>query len=191
MAYRPLFIVLLSSVIVLFLVGQPKVASFLFAPIRQAVWNGFADRAQKTQTLDAQDFWKMREFYSPGSFVFRKSGLPPAEAAGRLQEMGLSLAAHWYPFLTYSSPRVRSIEGLVDDPKISHIVSLPRLSRCIIQRTDTVFCETAQGEHTIIFVKPLEEMKTADAFFDYAREDVRKLIKGKYWFAATLVRTGK
>ncbi len=70
------FIITAALFFILYLLFQPKILPKLFNIRNDALLNDFVSKTEKTKTIDVQAFWKMREFYCPGSFVFDKTKNP-------------------------------------------------------------------------------------------------------------------
>lgn len=45
----------------------------------------------------------------------------------------------------------------------------------------------SQRNVLIGFIKPLDEMKKTNGFYDYARDDVRQIVKDKMWLDITQI----
>jgi len=70
------FIITAAFFIISYLVLQPKMLPKLFNVRNSALLNDFIAKTEAASKVDVQAFWKMREFYCPGSFVFDKTKNP-------------------------------------------------------------------------------------------------------------------
>ena len=184
------YIALLVLVVGTFVLFTPKVASMLFPFKRQMVLHDFLNKVQKSQTIPAQDFWKFREFYSPGSYVFADTGLSANQIASAEKITGVSLSASMVDriFLTFSSPHAISIEALVVTPNLAQVVDLNTLDKkqVLFSRSNELVYKDSKGFIHILFVKSETQMQSANGFFDYSGAD-KHLVTGKYWFDSTVI----
>lgn len=148
----------------------------------------FIKELKTAGAIDPQIFWEFREFSGRGAFTFKPEGFDDAKTSAFLQEYKLASPSGFFmPFLSYSSDTVSSIEVLsVDDTLGIASNSAALQGECIINIATEKAC-IYEGNVWIYFVKPLEEMKTVNAFYDYNTEETAKLINGKYWFVAAKI----
>ncbi len=158
--------------------GQKPERSYLLA---------FIDKTAENDSIDAQDFWKTREFASPGNFEFKREGLDKKTTQVSLDSQGFILdTSHLYPFLTYSSNSWESIEFLTEE---THLMTLlPDIkTQCItiiFENENELICQKKDNSFLIVFLKSFEEMKQANAFFDFAGRD-DKIVEGKQWLVVS------
>ena len=84
------FITLFLIVGGLFVILSPKISSILFPLKRQAILNDFINKTKIAGVINAQDYWKFREFYSPGFFTFSKNGIAKALSKNAEKEIGIN-----------------------------------------------------------------------------------------------------
>lgn len=70
------FIITATFIFILYLLLQPKILPKVFNICNDALLNDFIAKTEKTKKVDVQDFWKMREYYCPGSLTFDKTKNP-------------------------------------------------------------------------------------------------------------------
>lgn len=181
-----LFIILIGGFILL----HPKVTMMLVAAQRSSRYTNFASAIEKDNNIDGKKFWEFREFYSPGSFVFRKTGVDRHEVDRVLKEMNVRIYPDRdiFPYQLYYSPHITSIESLVTTATISAFMKIPSITYNCYVKTQTQFMCQSQRNVLIGFIKPLDEMKKTNGFYDYARDDVRKIVKDKMWLDITQIK---
>jgi len=184
-----IFILSVFLIIVLsFFLLIPKISSSLYPQKRQQILNEFIKETEKNQHINAKSFWKFREFYSPGSFVFNKNGISHNKISPILQELGIQLNpeyVHLY-FLLFTSPKTISIEALITTDHLPSILVdidgdpvLTGNNQLIVKKKDTML---------IVFIKSISDMKKANGFLDYNGSD-KSLVENKYWLVITKVAT--
>lgn len=187
---RVFYVVLFFLIIIVFALLTPKVVSRLFPFKRQMVLNDFLLEVQKKHTISAQDFWKFREFYSPGSYIFERRGIPSGQLVQGEYNLGIVPVTSKVDriFLIFSSPHLKSMEALVTTPYLSNVVDLTSLDKktIIFSAINELIYKDSDGKMHIFFVKPESQMQSANGFFDYTGED-KHLVAGKYWFDSTVV----
>lgn len=180
----------LVVIIVLFLLLTPKVSARLFPFASEYRLHTFIENTQSHNAIDAEDYWEFREFYSPGSFIFSKTGLPQNEANHMLREFEVSVNHERVntPFLIFNSGRIKSIDFLTDAHQMNNIVEqeLVNNKELIIQTDNAIMYRKNPTTFILIFLKTPEEMRKANGFFDY-READKELTENKYWFNITQI----
>lgn len=131
--------------------------------IREYRLNTFIKNTVKNNAISPQEFWQLREFYSPGAIHLNK------------------------PNLTFTSNKVVSHETLVDK-KIALEHLLPKLNGWnILYRKTNELIATNGSDTLIYFIKPISEMAQANGFFDYKDKD-EKLLINKNWYVITKIK---
>lgn len=189
---EPIFFVILLAIIILsFLLLVPKVAARLFPFKRQMVWNSFISGAAGSQTISPQSFWEFREFYSPGYYQFDRNGLAPTHILSIETKLGISINQKNIDrvFLTFTSPYLTSIEALTTTNKIGEIINISSLDEkeLLLSRNNEIIYKDSNGIVHIVFLKSIDEMKTANGFFDYNDRD-QSIVKSKYWLDDTAIQ---
>ena len=105
----------------------------------------------------------MREFYCPGSLVFRKN------------------KNH---FLTYKCKSLISNDYLFSQNTLPNITDID--PNHVFLKTDTLLIYKDGQKIIISFLVPTEEMQKAIGYFDYNEKD-KDLVKGKYWVDETII----
>lgn len=151
------YIITAVGIIILYLLLQPKILSKLFAIRNPSLLNAFITKTVETKKIDVQAFWKMREFYCPGSFTYDKAK---------------------NPFLKYSCQWLQSEDFLSTDSKLN----IEKINKNnVLLQTDTVLIYKDTKKIRIEFLASSDDMKKAVGVFDYAEKD-KELVKGKNWY---------
>lgn len=186
--YLTIIIVILLGFILL----VPKVATRIFPFAREKLLQDFIADVKNNQTIESKKFWMLREYYSPGSFVFREKGLSKNEADPALKIFNVSFnkKEYVYPFLIFTSEKFKSIEAITKTTDLNRIISNLEMIKgksCIIDQKSMFICY--KDEHTIyiVFIKPMNEMQKTNGFFDYKRQDLADLTKGKSWLVISKI----
>lgn len=183
-------ILLSLIVIILFMVLSPKLSTRLFSQIRNHAWKNFLNQCIESQKINAKNFWGFREFYYPGTIIFNVRKLPDTtvNAAISLLKMNFSPDSYHYPFLYFNSDKIRSLESLTKTDQIGEIIEnqvIPSGAQIVIRDKSTLFY-IFEYKATIIFTKTIDEMITANGYFNYKKDD-KELLKNKFWFVQTVV----
>lgn len=189
------FIALFLTVVVCFFLLVPKVASDLFPWKRQVILQNFLQETEKAQEINAQSFWEFREFYSPGYYTFDRNGLSGSPVERIEKKVGIQINNPHIQttyidktFLIFTSPHLTSIDALVTTNDLTKIIvmnSLHPVTTFFSAKNELIY-KDANGNIHILFVKSIQEMKTANGYFDYTGTDA-SLLKGKYWLDATVL----
>lgn len=185
------FILILIFIIGLFIFLSPKVSSQLFSFKRQAILNEFISTTKQRSLIDPQEYWKFREFYSPGYFIFSRSGIEKPLISQMKEKIGIKFIENNIDltFLAFSSPLVNSLDMLTTKENLNEIFDqkqLPNENIIFMNKNSLIFRET-QNVIKIIFLLNGRDMKKANGFFDYTGQDA-ELVKNKNWFNITVVR---
>ena len=168
----------------------PKVSTKLFPFIQRKYLTSFLESTKKRKSIDSREFWILREYYSPGNFVFKEKGLNNQESSEMTKTLHLTLKKniYVYPFITFNSKKFKSLEALTKETSISAVIrdfdEYPRKD-CIIRQQDQYICKTDDSTITVIFIKPMKEMRITNGFFDYKRKDLDELTKDKNWLVVS------
>lgn len=147
----------------LFFLFQPKIKPKIGFKNKNLL-DTFIQKTIDNKKIDSQEFWKLREFYCPGSFVFDKNETT---------------------FLTYSCSFLKSFDSFTTTP----VLTIPKE----IKQKDIVFYNkdilVAKDKENILisFIVSAKEMEKANGFFDYKEKD-KELVKDKNWLNVTYVR---
>lgn len=182
-----LFVVIILS----FCLLSPKISAQLFTFKRQATLNEFINNS-KANGINSQEYWKFREFYSPGYFTFSRDGiegnllkLTKGKVGIKYNEKNIDLT-----FLVFSSPQVNSLDMLTKQTDLNSIVTeqqLPKEDIIFMNQNSLIYKE---GPKTIkvVFLLSNTEMKKANGFFKYTEND-KKITEGENWFNITSIKT--
>jgi hypothetical protein len=135
----------------------------MFPFIRHTRLSSFIENTKKNNAISVQEFWQLREFYSPGIIQFNR------------------------PELIFTSQLISSTEKLVPDstrlydliPTTNHGKVLYKSQNELISRMD--------GLIYVYFTKSISEMETANGFYDYKDKDM-ELVSNKNWFVSAIIK---
>ena len=183
-------IILLGVIVINFLLLQPKISTWLFPFKRQTIWQGFIQKVEKDKKIDARSFWEFREFYNPGSFVFERDGLSQKKVNEQLNNLRISLSGNTFsiPFLLYNSGKMESLELLVTTNELNKIINNLNITKNVIYKdSSSIIYKERENTVKIIFIKPTDEMVTANGFYNYRNKDDVKIYKDKYWLSISKI----
>ena len=151
------------SILLGYFLLQPHMSSCI-PFVRELRLSSFLNHTIKNNAISTQEFWQLREFYSPGVIQFIK------------------------PNLTFTSDRILSHETLINN-NVSLEDLLPRSSHLqhIVYRKKNELIVTSNNDIFVYFIKPISEMIKANAYFDNKDTD-EKLLKNKNWYVVTRIK---
>lgn len=140
--------------------------------------------------VDGKKFWEFREFYSPGSFVFKKEGLSGKEITDSIysDEIAQLNLKEEYFFLQYKSEKIESIEGLTSINSIERLLNKYSFfkKRIINRGSNFVLIDRSNKRYILLALLKNDEMKKSNGFFDYTEED-KELVNGKNWLVLAFI----
>lgn len=134
----------------------------MFPFIQKYRLSSFIKNTVKNKTISAQEFWQLREFYSPGVIQFNKRNL------------------------IFTSNKITSHESLIDKKITLDSLISPKKSWHILYKNTNELIATSGTDTLIYFIKPVSEMAQANGFFDYKDKD-KKLLENKNWYVETKI----
>ena len=183
--------VLLITILVLFALLSPKISSILFPFKRQGILNDFIRITKNNGRIDAQAYWKFREFYSPGYFTFSRSGLNDSVTKNAEKKIGISYDQKMTSLnlLFYSSSRLYSLDMLTKQSSLEKIFDPKSIKKenILFKGRDGLIYRDGPEIIKIVFLINNHEMKKANGFFDYQEKD-RNLVEGKNWLNITYIK---
>ena len=183
------FIVLIFIVVGLFAILSPKVSSLLFPFKRQLVLNDFINKTKMTGIINPQDYWKFREFYSPGFFTFSKEGIAKSLSKNAEKEIGIDYneKAVNSAFLFFSSRWLNSLDMLTKQMDLTKIVDVQKIPKnnIIFMSKNCLIYKSAANTIKITFLLSDTDMQKVSGISDYQNSES---IKGEYWFNVTSVK---
>lgn len=179
------FLVLLIIVITIcFVIFTPRVSALLFSPKREMTFNSFLNKTKQEQKINPQEFWKFREFYSPGYFELKDQGLENSEVQSAINEIGLIKPNDVIFTSLFRSKHSISLDGLTENETLDKVIDLNSIQNIAFQNDHSAIFTNNSGETIMIFLLPISEMKKANGFFEYDGKD-KELLENKYWFNIT------
>ena len=157
-----LLIVSLFVVVLLYFFLQPRISNNI-PFIRNERLNTFINNSIKNNHISPEEFWQLREFYSPGYVTIAR------------------------PHLTFSADKISSQETIIDS-KIPLKSLLPTKQNWhILYENTNEMIASKDNKIYIYFIKPISEMSKANGFFDYKDKD-KKLLENKNWYGETMIQ---
>lgn len=189
---RVLFIILSIGLIFSFFLFQPKLSSKLFPIKRIYMWKVFINKVNSDKKIDPQEYWKFREFYSPGYFLFKREGLNKQLVTDniRLIYSNLNTTYIYRPFLKYNSPLLSSLDMLVNSNKITDFINFHKIPgrKILYKDGHSIIYALGDSNIKIIFLLPLAQMQKVVGLFDYRDQD-KELVKKNYsWLNITDIK---
>lgn len=185
------FLILFVVIVLSFSLLSPKISAQLFTFKRQSTLNEFINNS-KANGINSQEYWKFREFYSPGYFTFSRGGiekklleLTRGKIGIKYNEKNIDLT-----FLVFSSPEVNSLDMLTKQTNLNSIVTgqqLPKENIIYMNKNSLIYKENPKTIK-MVFLLSNAEMKKANGFFDYTEKD-KKITEGENWFNITSIKT--
>lgn len=150
------------SLLLAYLLLQPRISNII-PFVREYRLSSFISHSKKNNSISAQEFWQLREFYSPGVILLNK------------------------PKLLFTSSKITSQETLIDK-KITLDEMLPKESdQQILYKNGNEQISTDESAIYVYFIKPTTDMVQANGFFDYKDKD-KKLLEGKSWYVSAIIQ---
>ena len=164
-------IILLLLIIISLIFFYPKISGRYLSFRRQQILNEFITDTKKTNQINLQKYWQLREFYCPGYTTFDSTSAYKNQV-----------------FLAYFCPTFKSQDQIIIqaeyDKKIDQIKKIN--SKLRFKNTNQVIYKLDSDHIKIIFVVPASRMKKVIGYFDYGEKD-KDLTKDKYWYNHTIV----
>jgi hypothetical protein len=184
------YFILIFVIILAFCILSPKISAQLFPVKRQAILNEFVNNT-KINGINSQEYWKFREFYSPGYFIFSRNGIDEKLLKKTQTNIGINYNQNNInlTFLVFSSPLVSSLDMLTKQTDLNTIINLQKIPKeniLYINKNNLIYKESSKIIK-IIFLLNNNEMKKANGFFKYTEND-QKLTEGENWFNITSVK---
>lgn len=185
------FLIILILIITLFTIFSPKVSSILFSLKRQTVLSGFINQTKVSGAINPQDYWKFREFYSPGYFTFSKKGIskPLLDNAKKELKVEYSEKMVDLTFLFFSSPNLKSLDMLTRQTNLDILIDKKLIAKdsIIFMNKNSLIYKEDSNTINIIFLLNNTDVQKANGFFDYGDKD-KKLTHGENWFNLTTIK---
>lgn len=163
-----MFFAFLPFIVLLFFIINPKYSPVILSYKRTKIISSFLESTKKQNTINPQEFWALREFYSPGSLSVNKSAVSG-------------------PFLSFISDKIKSYESLVAKYNINRKWPPVNLvGKRVDYLTESELIYRENNMMRIIFLKPISQMITANAVYDYKDKD-KKLLEDKLWYVDTSI----
>ena len=183
-------VILMVCLVGMFIFLQPKIESQFFPTKRAQVWQYFFHLVEQKQAILPQDFWEFRERFSPGFFVFN-DGL--ASVAGILNLHKLPTGSGRFSLLQYNSDYLKSNDQIINKNNLTKawqsILQSHHPRQTIFSNQFSSIFYDDSGNLWIVFVKPVEEMRTTNGFFDYTGAE-KEILTDYYWLDETRILAG-
>ena len=161
----------------------PRALSSLVPQQRFTTWSNFENKIVSQKKINAQDYWKFREFYNVGNFRFMENGFDSKTTDELLLKMSVSteLGSLKLPFLIYDSPKFRSLDSIVSTSTLENIINTRSVQLVTKYKEDNLLIIKNNNIYLLMFILPVDEMKKVNSYFDYNKSDIEKKLAGKYW----------
>jgi hypothetical protein len=167
------------------MVLSPKISSLLLPVKRQMVLNSFLKEVETKKNLDGYDYWKFREFYSPGYFSFSKTGISEILLKSLTSKLGMVCNSSTVSaYLVFSSESLNSLDMLTKQTDLKKIINtriIPK-TNIILSAKNVIIYKTDPKVIKIAFLLDGSKMPEVSGFSDYIDKD---LVKGKNWLNIT------
>ena len=185
------FALILITIISLFTFLSPKISSQVFPFKRQAILNEFINATKQRGSIDPQEYWQFREFYSPGYFIFSRTGIEKSSVQQSNEKIGIKYDEKQLSltFLVFSSPLANSLDILTTESDLNKIVDLKQFSKenfIFADKNSLIYREDSRTIK-IIFLMDNSKMRIANGYFDYGEKD-KLLVENKNWFNVTVIK---
>jgi hypothetical protein len=189
-----------SAFITLFCIGalfmifiiHPRFTTQLFEFQRSQEVTRFFKSVMKEKGINAREYWKFREFYSPGVFTYDPHVIKLAETQTLAPDHPLCGIT---PLFFFHSRQLVSTDSIVSKILFTKgeqtssflliIAGEDPASENILYRDDTQLIYLHDSSTIrIVFMKSLEEMKKTNGFFDYTTGDM-KFFQDQAWINKT------
>ena len=183
------FLSILLIVSLCFILLVPKVASRVFPQKREMLLNAFITQVKRDQKIDPQKYWEFREFYSPGYFNFSEKGIDMSNLKDGHSDLSRSADMIDLYFLGFYSKNLISLDGLTEEASLNKVFYKDKLStkEVLFESHNAIIYKDTTGQTYIVFLLPISEMKKANGFFDYNKNELKFLDK-KNWFNITKLK---
>ena len=179
-------IVITVGLIGLFLILTPKISARIAPFVSHSRVTEFLQDSKQTNRINPQLYWQTREFYSPGHFFFAKTGIEYSHVQEAVRKIGVPINdTKISTFLLFKSEKTNSIDALTTAKSLADIVPKLPAGEIVLNTNNEKIISDGNALY-IFFLKPQDEMKTANRFYDYREMDV-ELLKDKQWFNATKI----
>lgn len=168
--------------LILVMMIHPRLASQNFSFTRAQALVPFFSEVVTTGKFDPQQWWKLREFYSPGSFTYNPD-IIQVNITQQIRPRGPFSGP--LPLFTYTSNRLASTDYVIPNTVIansdqdgSKIKLLQKLATCptsgatLYQDSSTILFMSDSNTLHFLFVRPLSDMRQANGLFDYDKQDL-------------------
>jgi len=176
--YFPFVVVLV--LVAIFLIVQPRTQHIFFPQERQAKLTRLLEETKKQQDINLYSYWEFREFYSHGSFEYEQNGLPTEknEAIETFKSLDASATAQ----LLFTSAKITSIGGQTKNKTLAANF----YTNADILRLPSVILKEDTQALTVIFLKPISEVRKVNGFLQY--QLVLDENRGDMWFEFTQIQ---
>lgn len=179
---------LVVMLILCFILLTPGISSSVLPLRRDNLIKEFTLQLVQKRLLDPQEYWKFREFYSPGYFDYNKKGLSDSLRSQFITTIGIPTSlSSGSVFLIYHSPKLSSVDLLVNKQDLRTIMNPNFTPKHVIYQDTSTLMYEEQESYKLIFIKPITQMRTAVGFFDYDAGD-KNLLDGKAWLNLTEIK---
>jgi len=176
-------------VVVAFLT-QPRIQAYLPGQQRRSL-DAFIETVKTNKAVDPKSYWQFREFYSLGNFSFD----PHVVNFGETQIIA-AVPDPQTVLLKYDSPRLQSTDYIVkrdlkmtEQQQMAEVVVATMTNETgnvttLATGPNLVLAQDASHHYLLVFANSIEQMRTANGFFNYTPEE-QKLLQNTFWLNVT------
>lgn len=174
-----LVLLLIVSIITITFIFHPTVRSFWDGYYRQQQFNQFLKQTVLNDYLDPQEYWEFRERFSPGSFSINPEFIDLFQTYRivNLNSKGVS------EIIYFNSQHSSSIDSISQEYiALDSFKSSVNVDMILFEKdTSIIYTQKNMPNKVYVwFIKPIDEMKKANGFFDYTSSEM-ELLNNSYW----------
>jgi|GEM_PF-836217 len=177
-----------DSFLVLLLIVSIITITFIFHPTVRSFWDGYYRHQQFNQLLkqtvlydylDPQAYWEFRERFSPGSFSINSDYVDFFQTY-RIVNLNSTGFSEIIYFNSHHSSSIDSISQ--ENIAIDFVKSSIDIDMILFENDNSIIYtqKNIPDKVYVWFIKPIDEMKKANGFFDYTSSEM-ELLNNSYW----------
>lgn len=160
----------------LFIVLQPHSATAIVSPSHQTLLlNRWIASVEAEKNIDLYDWWKFREFYSPGSFTYDPQFLTPYSIL-QFHEVASEM-----PFMTFASEKLIAKESLYSKERCQDLQTTLAMTTANLESKNVILANPQTvlifspdlNELQLIFIRTFTDLKSVNQTIDYTTSEDR------------------
>lgn len=170
----------------MFIFQNPTLISIINKKKCGSLLGNLIAKSNTSKSISPQLFWETKEFCYPGDFKYQHDGFTKSQIDIVGHDISSIFPKSAIPFLIFESKRWFSIEALVDSPQLTNMTQSVGLEVVFKSKNEEIY-KMSKDRYYILFVKPISEMKSANAYYDFNGHD-KKFVEGKYWLSLSEIK---